>query len=733
MAAAKIISTEILWQQVSAELSVGVDPVSSGVVALRGMGSELSFDEPTKVLVTMGGAEQDGWVPAPGNNLIGARSTVVIGAEELELSAPVHAIRDFDGGFETLREVAGLQISESWTLIEARTFERRLRISWSDQDSTGPIREVLMLAPGFSDLPSTETKFLAMAAPAHWQHPFVNVSLVRDLTSSNSVAATVPLMADVGSAAMGIRNGSRELLCGLADLRFPAKVDLVKVETSLFVGHRIQAACLTSRPGEIELGPQLITFSSSVEEFGAGFRHQLTSIVEIPKWLSGATIYEVHIGNKFPDPFAPNDFEGKNPYPNANALVADLDRIKALGFDVVQLMPLFPFPGYTINSYFDVAGQYGGEQALRLLAQQLQERNMKLVVDFILHGPVDSEIRAYAEWAVERSEYLDYHRNWFMQDESGEIRRTHTYSLDLANQEVQQHMSDAMLELLRLGVSGFRVDAPLWNMFPNWDPTISYPAGHSTMGWVALMHQVRHRAEALGLECALIGETAGIAGASVFDCFYGYEEMGLLRGFVPSGQPFLALALDSDAKFSAREIRNWLAEKATLMGSGFSRTIRHLDSHDSYEWGSLSTVASRLFGAAFPALTASFGTLPGPWMHFCGAEQGVEELVTQLNRWRRHPAVADGEVDFAASDSPNQNLFHFVSQSGDSYHMLLANLSPNALEGKLTLEAEVAKALAGALEQDASLQMRQNDCQVTIEPWGFRVYQTPFTFEGVAL
>ena len=70
-------------------------------------------------------------------------------------------------------------------------------------------------------------------------------------------------------------------------------------------------------------------------------------------------------------------------------MTADLGRIVALGFDVIQLMPRQPYPSYNVHDYNDVDTTYGGEEALAVLVQRAHELGLRVVLDVVLHGVLD--------------------------------------------------------------------------------------------------------------------------------------------------------------------------------------------------------------------------------------------------------------------------------------------------------------------------------------------------------
>lgn len=725
-------SPTLSWHALDDTTEVAIDAQSGGLLGFRNGKGEAEFAHPSRVLVSVGGHEVSAWESVPGNNLVGARSTAVTGGTAFDTGSNPISIDVSEGRVTVTREERGLSISEEWHLAGDETLARNIRVEWGPGWAEGFIRDITLLGPAVpNSVDGVELKFLGMAAPSEWVKAWFNGSLTRHITSTGGVPALVPLMADVGNAALAVRSSGRVVLTCLADLYFAGLAEVVVDNVGGAPGHVLKAAARTDKPGSLHVGPQILSFSEDPADLGVTVRSFVRHPDDGTRWLRSLSLYEVHIGNKFPDPFVPNEKEGKNPYPTMDDLIADLPRIKDLGFSAIQLMPVFPFPGYTIYSYDTPASQYGGDSELSKLAIATQSAGLKLVVDLILHGPVDKQISAYAQWARSRSEYLELHPDWFMLDEAGEVRRTHTYSFDLANTEVQEHIAGAMVQLLRTGVSGFRVDAPLWNLFPNWREDLEYPAGHSTMGWVGLIQLARELAHREGLECALIGETAGVSGLAVFDAVYGYEEMGLFGGFVRDGMPFLAPELSPPRPSTGKSIRKWLQDKSSVNGlEAMSHTVRHIDSHDSYEWGGLSTVASRIFGDAFPAVLVTAALIPGPWMHFCGAEEGQEQLVSTVMKLRHHPAVAEGFLDFGASSSDLESLFHCVARSPEGIQLVLVNLSDVPLTGTVEVDPDVASLIAEASPIRDTIVLENNRCQISMEPWGYRVFQNSVSTRG---
>jgi len=727
----------LTWLALDDSSSIGVDLTTGGVGAVRIDGVESHWVRASEIVVTSGGRELIDWRDVPGNNLVGDRSTVVVDATTVSLAGKVRdhdtVTRGSHRGVKIIRVAHGITVTEEFVTTGDGAVSRTVELRWPPLSKMGPLRWVDCVAPGVAYQPGqTMLRGLGMAIASGWTERTLRSSLAGDLLAEGGPSALVPLMADVGSALVAVTDGVGTVWAGCAESRFAVTVDVLAIDNAWCPSHRIHASSRTETEGVVTLGPQVLAFGPTPEHVGTNTRRHLDD--QAPKEnlsdkrahvVASMTIYEVHLGNKFPDPFAPHGTDGPCPYPNVSDLIADLPRITSMGFNTIQLMPQFPYPGYTIDDYAQPENQYGGLDALTSLTAACHHQGLRLVVDFILHGPVDQGIAAYAPWAPTQSRYLREHPDWFMRTEDDRVRRTHTYSFDLAHPGVIDHMVQAMVRLVALGVGGFRVDAPLWNYFPHWGDTLPYPAGHSTMGWVELMAQARQEIDRLGYDCVFIGETAGFLGQQVYDLVYGYEEMGVLRSFAKADATYLALGLFPQDRLSAVDIRAWLADKMSVLGPlAIPRTIRHLDSHDSHEWGGLSTWARDVFGPAYVPLLACLGTLPGPWMHFVGAEEGVEDLVKDIMVRRQHPSIAAGALDMAATSCEHPDVLHFLSRQGEHVTLVVANLSHAPIDTSLWVSGDVARGLGLDADPLWEPDIDGGCLQVQLESFAYRFFHT---------
>src|SRR5699024_9364880 len=96
------------------------------------------------------------------------------------------------------------------------------------------------------------------------------------------------------------------------------------------------------------------------------------------------------------------------------ALVPDLDRIKALGTDIIWLMPIHPIglkgrkgslgSPYANRDYRSVNPEYGSLEDFKALAEEIHRRGMKCIIDVVYnHTSPDSLLyEQHPDWFYRR-------------------------------------------------------------------------------------------------------------------------------------------------------------------------------------------------------------------------------------------------------------------------------------------------------------------------------------------
>ena len=167
-----------------------------------------------------------------------------------------------------------------------------------------------------------------------------------------------------------------------------------------------------------------------------------------PDWLKTGTIYEIF----------PRDF---SPAGNFDGVTAKLDDIKALGVNILWIMPIHPIgekgrkgdfgSPYAIKDYYAINPDYGTLQDFQRLVAGAHQRGMKIIMDLVAdHTSWDSVMMS--------------HPDFYKQDGQGHViapvpEWTDVAGLNYQNRELRKYMI-AMLKywVQTADVDGFRCD-----------------------------------------------------------------------------------------------------------------------------------------------------------------------------------------------------------------------------------------------------------------------------------
>jgi glycosidase len=419
-----------------------------------------------------------------------------------------------------------------------------------------------------------------------------------------------------------------------------------------------------------------------------------------PPWCEGTSIYEVHVGRA---PFL--DGVAYEPYPKIADLTRDLDRIAGLGFEVVQVMPHWPFCGYTVHDYHQVDQQYGDEGELREMIAAAHRLGLKVILDVVLHGCVDREIVRwdmaqldpryhfiFGEWlrlAQEFSPYRENHPQWFMQDENGETARIYTWAFDLADPSFQEFFIGVLrFYLEEFQVDGFRFDAPSWNCMPNWKPGLPRRASASYYAAYHLLKRARQEIRPNYPQALFYTEPEGPLFRSVMDLTYNYTEEWISGSLmaVRSSRGYAGSRTYTGGGLAGREIAEWLRDRSLALPSD-AETVHHLDSHDTFWWGEKAQFRREAFGeAAARALFAFFALQGGGIMVYTGAERGSQGFYRRLLRLRQaDPVLRRGECDFLAVRCDQAQVLPLLRVHENRHAIPLINLGEAPVRGLLSI------------------------------------------------
>lgn len=163
--------------------------------------------------------------------------------------------------------------------------------------------------------------------------------------------------------------------------------------------------------------------------------------------LKGQTIYQVFVRNH-------------TPQGNFKSLVSDLVRIKALGVDIIYLLPIHQIglkarkgsygSPYSIKDYHSISSDLGTLSDFILLLEEAHKLDLKVMLDIVFHHTSRDAI------------YIKSHPDWYIYKNGQLANKVGDWSdicdLEIKNEELQEYLIDILVYWTRLGVDGFRCD-----------------------------------------------------------------------------------------------------------------------------------------------------------------------------------------------------------------------------------------------------------------------------------
>ena len=159
---------------------------------------------------------------------------------------------------------------------------------------------------------------------------------------------------------------------------------------------------------------------------------------------------------------------------NLQGVINRLDSIKALGVNVIWLMPIHPIgtinsvnSPYCVKNYFEVNPEFGTLADLRKLVEEAHNRNMAVIIDWVAN---------HTAWD---NPWIDS-TIWYTQDGNGNIispagtNWADVADLNFSNQNMRLEMIKAMRYwILTTNIDGYRCDAADMVPYDFWQQAIS--------------------------------------------------------------------------------------------------------------------------------------------------------------------------------------------------------------------------------------------------------------------
>ena len=185
---------------------------------------------------------------------------------------------------------------------------------------------------------------------------------------------------------------------------------------------------------------------------GGDLRYEPKNYVELkhPEWSKNATIYEVNIRQ-----FTP---EG-----TFKAFESHLPRIKAMGVDIIWLMPIHPIgvekrkgslgSEYSVRDYYGVNPEFGSKEDFKALVAKIHGMGMHIIIDWVAnHSSWDNAL-------------AKDHPDWYSKTPEGNFQPTPWYDwddiidFDYDKPELRKYMTGALKYWVKdFDIDGYRCD-----------------------------------------------------------------------------------------------------------------------------------------------------------------------------------------------------------------------------------------------------------------------------------
>lgn len=299
-----------------------------------------------------------------------------------------------------------------------------------------------------------------------------------------------------------------------------------------------------------------------------------------PDWSRNTAIYEVNVRQYTP--------EG-----TLAAFTPHLPRLKALGTDIIWLMPIFPIgeknrkgslgSPYAVKDYRAVNPDLGTMADLQHLVKEAHKLGMYVILDWVAnHTAWDNPL-------------TQSHPEWYEKDSLGNFKPPvpdwhDVIKLDYNQPGLRQYMIESMQYwLTEADVDGFRCDVAMMV------PTSFWEEARTALDKVKPVFMLAEAEVPEHLDYA-------------FDMYYGWELHHIMNEIARGNQ-------------DVNHLVAYLHKNDTLFPADAYR-MNFITNHDENSWN--GTIAERL-GPAADAMAVLMATLPGMPLIYSGQEAGLNK------------------------------------------------------------------------------------------------------------
>jgi cyclomaltodextrinase / maltogenic alpha-amylase / neopullulanase len=319
--------------------------------------------------------------------------------------------------------------------------------------------------------------------------------------------------------------------------------------------------------------------------------------VKHPDWSRNATIYEVNIRQYTP--------EG-----TFKAFESHLPRLKAMGIDIIWLMPIHPIGGekrkgalgsyYSVKDYYGVNPEFGTMADLKHLVEKIHSMGMYVIIDWVAnHSAWDNDL-------------VKKHPEWYSKTPEGHFQPTPWYDwgdvidFDYNRPDLRRYMTDALKYWVKeADIDGYRCDVAGFIPVDFWD-------------------NVRTELDAIKPVFMLAEWESRDLHEHAFDMTYSWSLWDKMHDVAKDGKSIGGLI-----EYMAHDVN-------TFPRDAYRMTFTENHDKNSWEGNQISN-----FGDALPASMVLACTVNGMPLVYSGQEAGLDRSLRFFDKdlivWKPHP------------------------------------------------------------------------------------------------
>jgi glycosidase len=421
------------------------------------------------------------------------------------------------------------------------------------------------------------------------------------------------------------------------------------------------------------------------------------SEVSNPEWIRNAVIYEVNIRQYTP--------EG-----TFKAFAEHLTRLKALGVDILWLMPVHPIGQlnrkgelgsyYSVKDYMRINPEFGDMNDFKDLVRKIHETGMYVIMDWVPN---------HSSWDnILTLEHPDFYKTNEEGNFTSPFDWTDVIQLDYSNKDLRAYMINAMkFWLTETEIDGFRCDVA--HMVP-----------------VDFWEVVRPALEQVKPVLMLAESDQPELHRKAFDVTYGWPFHHLMNEIAAG-------------KKTANAISSHFAKVDSVYPAG-SIIMQFTSNHDENSWS--GTEYERMDGGArtFAILAA---TVPGIPLIYSGQEVAMNKRLKFFEKdtiaWKesemtdfyknliavkkRNQSLWNGKYGGSltrVTSTDNKAVYAFIREKGDDRVFVILNLTGDPVN--ITLKGSAYKGIYSEIFTGEQVKFRKDENMI-LTPWAYHVYE----------